>query len=381
MVSVRSGIQLAREALLGFEQIRRALAFLFRLRLQRTAEETADVETETNWELPPRIRDAFTLEPVEDDALRVDHFPELDEVLSTPARTTLVVGDVGLGKTTWLLRYASRCEEPPLWVDCGHPGRDAAADAVIAHLAGRAERPAWPGEAPPRRVIVDDLHRLLARAPGGLEPLVRLLSWTEEPDGPSEWIVAVHAPFWRWAAAARPDGIAFRRQVDLEPWTEDEIRWLLMARAAASGVVHDFGALVADATNEEAIARSGEGFTRLIWDAADGSPRIALSEWCRSLSPAGRDRVRIRLSRAPEAQKLSTLAERDWWAVATIVQHNGASPATVGRALRLDERLAAAILTRLVDLGLLMREDDGRHRPSLRWERTLDRAVRRRHLL
>lgn len=381
VVSVRSGVQLAREALLGFEQIRRALAFLFRLRLQRTAEETVDVETETNWELPPKIRDAFTLDPVEDDALRVDRFPALDDVVSNPTRTTLIVADVGLGKTTWLLRYAARSDAPPLWVDCGRPGRSAAADAVIAHLAGRAERPAWSGDAPPARVVVDDLHRLLVRAPGGLEPLIRLLSWTEAPDGPAEWVVAMHAPFWRWAAAARPDRVAFRRQVELEPWTEEEIRLLLMARAAASGVVHDFGALVTDATNEEAIARSGEGFTRLIWDTADGSPRVALSEWCRSLSPVGPDRVRIRLSRGPETAKLSTLGERDWWTLATIVQHNGATASTVARALRIDEGIAASILIRLVDLSLLVCEDDGRHRPSLRWERLLDRAVRRRHLL
>lgn len=379
-VSVRSVIQLTREALLGFEQIRRGLAYLFRLRLQRTSEETVDVETETNWELPTSLRDAFTLAPVEDDALRVDRFPGLEDVLKQPLRTTLLVGDVGLGKTTWLRRWASRLDEPPLWVDCGRPGQTAEADAITAHLSGRAERPAWSG-APPASVIIDDLHRLLLRAPGGLEPLDRLMSWTEAPGGPAQWLVAIHAPLWRWASAAQPDRIRFRRQVKIEPWTEEEIRWLLMARAAASGVVHDFGALVADATNEDAIARSGEGFTRLIWDAADGSPRVALSEWCRSLSPIGPDRVRIHLSRAPDTSRLASLSEPDWRAVAVIVQHDGASSLEVASALRRDESIVEANLTHLTELGFLVREDDGRHRLSLRWERPLDRAVRRRHLL
>lgn len=380
-VTIRSGAQLIREGVLRIEQIRRALAFIFRLRLQRSAEDSGDGETDATADLQPSVRQAFTLDAVEDDALRIDRFPGLDDVLEDAPRTVSLIGDMGAGKTTWLLRYRARLEGDVTWVDCGRPTSDPAAASIVAHLAGQSDRPAWTDDGPPTAIVIDDFHRLLLRAPGGLDPLDRLMAWTEAPDGPKQWVVSVHGPFWRWATAARPYRVRFRREVKLEPWSEEEIRFLLMARAAASGVVHDFGELVSDATNEEAIARSGEGFTRLIWDASDGSPRVALFEWCRSLAPAGPGRVRIRLSRGPDTGRLFELDDPDWRLLAALMLHDGLTPEAGAKVLRRPPDLAAAQLDRLADLGMLIKEDSGRYRASYRWERPIERQVRRRHLL
>lgn len=381
-VLVRSAIQLAKEAILRIEQIRRALAFLFRLRLQRHAVEE-EKEEERARELPEGIREAFTLQPAREDALRVDRFPGLDDVVKTPPRTVMLVGGAGMGKTTWLARLEVVMETEAIRVECGRSElEDPRAETIRGWLAGRGDPPEWrsAGERP-RLAVVDDLHRLLLRAPGGLAPLDRLSVLTEDPRGPECWVISVHRPFWRWAAAARAGRFSFRRRIDLPPWSEEEIRWLLMARAAASGVVHDFGDLVSDATNEEAIARSGESFARLIWDASDGSPRVALYEWSRSLMPLHAERVRVRLYRGPDPTPLSALTEETWRLVAAIVQHDGLTRESAARVLREDEAAIGSRLGRLVDLGVVSPGDEGLHRLTVRWERTVERQVARRHLL
>ena len=140
--------------------------------------------------------------------------------------------------------------------------------------------------------------------------------------------------------AARPRRIRFRSEQTINEWSEGDIRMLLMARAAASGVVHQFEDLVVDAAQSDAaLVRSSESYVRLIWDYADGCPEVACHFWLRSLVYVADDRVRVRLFSAPNGTRLERLPEEARFVYAALVTHDALSAEHVARVLRV-ERVA-----------------------------------------
>ncbi len=99
----------AREFALGFEETQKALAFLFRQRVQRQAEKQGYAEGIVA-ELPESLIEAFREEPIASGPLVVSNFPGLDElheILTTWRESGvrgsyLLTGERGIGKTSWL---------------------------------------------------------------------------------------------------------------------------------------------------------------------------------------------------------------------------------------------------------------------------------------
>ncbi|MGB1012767.1 MAG: hypothetical protein ACPG4T_01435, partial [Nannocystaceae bacterium] len=107
--------------ILGFDQSRRALAFFFRRRLERHANEASQVAMAN--ELPNDLIRALRLDATADARLIVDHFPRLTD-FHTQFDTwsechhlvgaTLVVADSGYGKTSWLKAVRRVIEHEPV---------------------------------------------------------------------------------------------------------------------------------------------------------------------------------------------------------------------------------------------------------------------------
>jgi hypothetical protein len=374
-VMARSTYQLARDALLQFEQSRRALAYLFRLRLERKRDELPEVDVQS---LPDGVRRANLNRPLKSDRLRIDRFPQLDRAQELAAAhregqggSLLLSAPKGCGKTTWLLRLAEELETDPTWLEpqVDHP--------LCRYLLGDGPPPEESGV-----IFIDGLHRFLLRAPGRLQPYERLCAWMEDAGRHSLLVVSIHEPFWRYVTAVKPLRVPFRYELALSRWSEDEIRHLLMARAACSGVVHEFDDLVVeDHSSAAAVARSGEAYIRLLWDHADGSPRVALHFWLRSLVPVGQNRVRVRLFRSPPTDVLTDLPDHAQWLMATLVLHDGLRPAEAAEVLRWPQDRCLALLEQGADRALLETDDHGRYRPPPSWERTVERHLRRRNYL
>ncbi len=120
--AVTTGLQ---ELALRFDQARRAVAFLSRRRLEKQAEGTAD-------SLPPKpvpeaVRETFSGAPCRPE-LEIDRFPELARIAEVveswkeggPGFTTALVGERGIGKTSWMRALARRSELESAIVDVPH---------------------------------------------------------------------------------------------------------------------------------------------------------------------------------------------------------------------------------------------------------------------
>jgi hypothetical protein len=104
------------------------------------------------------------------------------------------------------------------------------------------------------------------------------------------------------------------------------------------------------------VIRTSERYRRLLWDYADGNPRIALHFWLRSLAPDGPQHVRLRLFAAPSADDLEGLQEEARFVLGAVVLHQSLTVPEAARVSRytpaLCESLLDFLLMRLADLCL-----------------------------
>jgi hypothetical protein len=143
----RALVFFTRDLALGFERTRKALAFVFRRRIERQAEIRGFADGEID-ELPDTIVAAFTEEPVSDGPLVVDFFPGLDELQSSLASwfdrrvggSVLLAGERGSGKTSWL-HQVDPGELPKTLITLDHrpSSDDELARLLSDHIAPGAE--------------------------------------------------------------------------------------------------------------------------------------------------------------------------------------------------------------------------------------------------
>ena len=398
---VISGIMVfTKQFLLGFEQSRKALAYVFRMRLERKSELQGTWNADLS-DLPPALLSAFTLNALSTANLRVDYFPGREKFerdleawkANGPKGSFLLRGGRGYGKSTWIHHALDRVKGVPTrYVALRRT--DGTPDSIIAELGSFL---ALTGEISydtlvstlvqgNRQVIaVDDIQHLFFRRMGGSAALGTLMNLIEDTAEQVFWLCAVDSLTWRHICAARPTRIHFRAEHVLSSWPEDRLRQLLMLRAARSGVAHEFEELVIASDSErteDALVEASEGYTRLIWDYADGCPLVALRFWLHSLVPAGRDRVKVRLFKEPDDARLERIPEEGVFLYAAVANHGALTPEEASEIAGYEEPICEAGLIRGVEEGYLTRSDDGvRFELAVDWQRQMIRFLKARQAL
>lgn len=384
-----------RDTVLSFEQSRKALAFLFRRRLEKHAEELGHWEGQID-KLPETLRAAFTLEPLLDSSLRVDHFPGLDEFQAQYQRwlnyktkgALLLLGPLGFGKSTWLHRAVEAADLEHAWIDVCRKDQD---DATLAsHLSAIYNTEAKTHEDlvevilnGPRQVLVlDDCHQLVTRSIGGctiFEDLMRLIEATGHH---VFWLCAMDSLTWKFITSARAQRPWFRAVVTLRPWSDEAITQLIMARAVRSGVAHCFNDLVTEDQEDKSsrrLAEVSESYTGLIWDSSDGCPWVAVHYWLRSLVPVNEKQVRVRLFRHQNLTRLEQWPKEAVFLYAALALHNRLSVSEIARILRYPISLCESFLNQGCEEGYLLCDSSGRYHLNVSWYRPIVRYLRQRH--
>jgi hypothetical protein len=389
----------AGEFALGFEQTQKAMAFLFRQKVQRQAEREGYAEGDVA-ELPAGVAEAFAECAVDRGPLVVTHFPGLDELhelisgwRDTGARGSfLLTGERGIGKTSWLNQVRREDIEIKRIV-LGRRVTDVAtltrrlaelleldleADAGPRELAGALVN------GPQRVVVLDMAQHLFLADVGGYDAFSAFAALVNRTCRKVFWLCSMSSYAWRHLRAVRPDATVFRVRHNLGGWSDERIGALISARCAASGVRFNFADLVVDRMEgvsvRSRLIESQEGYTRLLWDYSDGNPRAALHFFLRSLDPDRSGRVRVRLFKAPEVEVLEDGGEDGLFVLAAIVVHESISLDDLEEVTRFDRVQCFIHLDRLQEIGAIAFEDE-MYRVSTTWHRAAVRLLRRRNLL
>jgi hypothetical protein len=393
-------VRAVKRFVLGFEQTRKALAFLFRRRLEKRIGESAFRPAEAA--LPEDLAQALRDCPAGTDSCAAGPQLRLDDVREAFLRwrkggvvgAVLAVARPGNGRTTWLRAAETLVEGVPK-VQVRLDRRILTERELMVTLASAVGAPAssapdlaslgaWLAGAEPRVVCVDDLERLMLRGIGTFAAWDALTRLVELAGDRVFWLGTIAAdPFAFLSWTNRGVG-AFRTAVKLGPWSEEQIAELIRSRTESAGyeVVYD-DLLVERLEGTEAQSQrmnTGLQYLRLIWDYADGSPRVALHSWSASLLPDGDKRVRVRLFRRPDAERLEGLGEREKFLLACILWHDGLTPEQAARSLGCPVAACHDGLARLRDLGAL-EERDGWMHPTTEWLAPVRRFLVRKRLL
>ncbi|MEX1310359.1 MAG: ATP-binding protein [Candidatus Sulfomarinibacteraceae bacterium] len=389
----------AREFALGFEQTQKALAFLFRQRVQRQAEKQGYAEGVVE-ELPEGLATAFAQEPITAGELVVPNFPgleELHEILSTWRATGargsyLLTGERGIGKTTWL----NQIRRDDLSIQRILLGRRVRGESdLCSRLAELLEVDA--GQAPdsrdlgralcsgPQRVVILDMaQHLFLTSVGGYDAFAAFARLVNRTCNNVFWLCSMSAYAWRHLRAVRPDATVFRTRRHLGGWTEDAISELIRTRSAACGVRFNYADLVVDRLEGVSVSsrliESAEGYSRLLWDYSDGNPRAALHFFLRSLDPDRGGRVRVRLFKAPDVDLVEDGGQDGLFVLAAIVTHESICLDDLIEVTRFDRSQCFIHLDRLLEVGAITLDEE-MYRVSTTWHRAAVRLLRRRNLL
>ncbi|MGB5810382.1 MAG: ATP-binding protein, partial [Polyangiales bacterium] len=312
-------------------------------------------------------------------------------VRSDSAAIVAVVGEQGLGKTTFLHRVTSDMEPKDVCrVQCRPGGfasllREFARALDLPESASEADLVASLRERSPRVICVDDAQRLVRPLIGGLKDIDLLSRFARQVGPETSWLIAIGAPGWNYLVRARGERAAFDHVIDLSAWEESSLVDLIEKRTRAAGLAPSFDRLVvprqlqvSPVTAEE---RTKRDFFRILWDYAGGNPRVALHFWGESLYRRPPDEtVQVRLFSGPSAGDLDDLPLTFYFVLRTVVQLQLAVERDVVACSDLSAADVADALRAARVRGYLS-EHDRLFEIDVHWYRAITSILRRKHLL
>ncbi|MFZ2651200.1 MAG: hypothetical protein WA210_13945, partial [Burkholderiaceae bacterium] len=395
-----------RDSALRFEQTRKALAYLFRRQLERQSKNLAAPSDPSL--LPRELQATLTEEPVARE-LSIDVYPQLDtleaQALALPGggggALVALAGERGAGKTSWMLELQRRLEGAVPCVLHSFDSRTPSVDALCLALSRSLgfepsaqesvliER--LRGQAP-CVVLLDLVQNMLLRAVGGHAGHDALVRIAQATTGSVLWVLAYARWPFEYVQRTQLGRDVYDRVIMLAPWSEAQIGALIDARMAAAGFSADYETLglndglarpirraAPDAADID--ERAADRYHRLVWDYANGNPRLALHFFRLSLVWTQGKEVAVRLFPMPSVDALEPFETQTWLTLACLVQHESLTIDEAAGSLRFARADCARALQLLHTHGFLSCNGEGRYRVASHWSRAVQRFLQRKKLL
>ena len=389
LITVRLQQQFLR-AISGLEWGRRLQASLYKRELTR---EKARLGTLGGQPISAELRDRLLVGrgQIIDKVARGELTRLAELVEDDRGGVAVIVAERGCGKSLMLQRLAMKFERQALIFDCPPAGYEAFQKAFAGAL-GLSEDKASSGEIArglkkcgARLVGIDNLHRLIRPVKGGQQGLDRLSQLFRETGGRILWILTIDKLTWHFLNSVRAERAVTPAIFELLLWTEEQIGDLIDQRCRDAGITPDFGQLILprhddDAGQETLAERNRLAFHRLLWDAADGNPAVALRLWADSLAVTEDGKVIVHLPSPPATSEIEKLTPTQLLVLRVIAQSELIARDEIVESLRFSEaNVGNAILVSLQQGWV--EEVDGRYRLSWDWYRTITRVLVRRNFL
>ena len=391
----------ARRYLSSMDATKKLLSFFFRRQVERHAQQTGKVVSRRK-DLPGAILREFPhrLLASQDLCLPTPELEELVELYRAWEQdhadgSVALVGHTGMGKSTLLHQLEPLLSVPVLHHEVPTKlSRPARVVSFLSELFGLSPKPSSEKELikqirqhPSRAVALDDCHNLFLRKVGGFAGWDCFLRVVNETCDHIFWYLAFNEPAWDFLENLTGRLSYFRRVVRIRPWSERQIRRLIMRRMHRALYRTSFSDLVvaqvkeADLRNE--LGRTSKGYFRVLWDYTEGNPLLAAHYWLDSLVPHREHRlVQVHLFSEPSIGRLESLDDDILFTLTAITEHENLNPAEVARVTNLPLDLCNFACRYCLEGGMLARDGEtGRLRLSRRWQQTVIRFLKRKYLL
>ena len=312
-----------------------------------------------------------------------------DAVEQEGSDVVAVIGERGLGKTTFLTRLAAGLDPAIVCrVTCTTEG----IDGLVADLSrfvgleptvGDRELAKKLREHSPLAILIDDGQRLVEPLIGGLRGIDRLANLARRAGGGTSWIVTMAAPAWQYLHRARGERMLFEEVVELTPWSDAQIAELVRKRASAAGIKPRYDALVVPRQVELNHAseenQTEKDYARILNDYSRGNPLVAMHYFAESLGTFENE-LYVRLFKTPPTSELEGLPSTMYFVLRAILQLEVATEEQIVACTDLQGADVSAALRSCRTRGFVLRHDRRLH-ISLHWYRAITQVLQRQHLI
>ena len=242
---------------------------------------------------------------------------------------------------------------------------------------------------PPTVFAIDDLQFLMLRTVGGFDALQAVLSVLLGAAERHFWLVSFHQPSWVYLRDLAID-IAedmFRVEIELLPWTAEQLREWLEDRTRRAGFIPVYDRLLRwgvlrRETAGPALQRAMSAYWRLLVERSHGNPEIAKAHWldslCRSRSEK---RLAVTLFDLPATRDLSQLDDDELFVLTALAIHGCLTTDQLAKVLNLSLPTVVVACRHLAGLGILDRSGDHGFASAPRWRMSIHRYLRQKNFL
>jgi hypothetical protein len=311
---------------------------------------------------------------------QADH--SLDGVLSAWRREgrrglIALVGDRGDGKRTTLDRFSDRAAKEGLHVrDLHLTKRLLGREDALEWLSGALDLPDVGGDVeemvrqiqekvPPGVYILHKAHWSYLRTVGGFDALRTLLYVLNTCGDHCFWVLSIHRPAWAYLSrlGSLVNVEVLRKVIVLDSFGESEVRELAMSRLERSGLAADFGDIVRSSIfggdPEVEIERATATFFRLLAEASEGNPSVALKMWTRCLSETSTaGTLKVRIDDCISSFVLEEVTDGDLFTLAAVRTQNVIGEQELVRVTNMSPAQIRSTVKHLQALGVVRAQDD-----------------------
>lgn len=309
--------------------------------------------------------------------------------------TLLVSGEKGSGKSMTVRRLAAKLadQDPDLRVlSVAVPPKTVEPEAVTALIAealgedlddGPASLVKGDERRPPTLLILDEAQNVFLSRIGGLDGWRTLLRLTNARLDNLFWLVLLNNQSWAYLCNVFGRDYQFRNALRVKPWTQGEIRSLVLSRHQRTGLTLRYDEILLSSRGPDAgnVRNAEQRYFALLWDACRGNPMAALRLWLGSVTVKGRV-VRVALPKTPAGSVLEKTGENLMFVYAAIAIHENLASAEIAAVTNLPENVVRYAIKAGVEGGFVRQsEEDNRYRLVPLWYHTVIHYLTRKNLL
>jgi len=236
-----------------------------------------------------------------------------------------------------------------------------------------------------RAIGIDNMHRLSRPFLGGQKELDCFYDLIRSLPQKVLWIFGIDRASWQYISRARANKTFLDRLIDLNPWSERQISELIENRCKEAQIQPDFSKLVMphqfdDAEYDTMEERNRNGVYRILWNASEGNPVVALRLWADSLRVSPDGAVVVCFPTPPTTRELENVGMTGLLVLRVIIESGLASRQEILESLRLPEEEVAGALRYAESRGWI-ENVDGRYQLTWKWFRAVTRVLSRQNLL